>query len=216
MLLKIILIVFLISGNTPSCFSQTSVMKKNDAQTPVISKDANVSFNRPYILKTNLAGPLSLYYEMQVQPEQSVQLSINRINYGFLFGGDVKYFALTAAYKFYLSKKESSKRRPNPSGFYLSPYIRYVNATDITTGFISINTKTSEVAYNLFGGGGIAGYQIIFGKGLTLDFFAGAGYLPLSTSRIIYTQSSYKSEVKPDDHMMEIRLGVCIGFAFGK
>ena len=215
MLLKIVLIVSLITCNALSCLSQTNIMKKNDVKSDAISQNADVNFNRPYILKTNLTGPYSLYYEIQVRPKQSVQLSINRINYGLFFGGDTKYFALTSAFKFYFTGKESTKRRPYPSGFYLSPYLRYINAREVNTGFIS-NTKTSEVSYNLFGGGGMAGYQVIFGKGFTLDFFAGAGYLPLSTSRIIYTQTNYKSEVKPDDYMTEMRLGVCVGFAFGK
>lgn len=188
-------------------------MNENDAQTHVIGQDSDVNFNRPHILKTNLAGPFSLYYEMQVQPKQSVQLSINRINYGLFFSGDIKYFALTSAFNFYFIGKKSSKRRPYPSGFYLSPYLRYVNAREVNTGYI-FNAKTSEVAYNLFGGGGMAGYQVIFGNGLALDFFAGAGYLPVSTSRTIGTQLNYQTEVKTDDYKTDIRLGVCIGFAF--
>ena len=86
MLLKIVLIVSLITCNALSCLSQTNIMKKNDVKSDAISQDADVNFNRPYILKTNLTGPYSLYYEIQVRPKQSVQLSINRINYGLFFG----------------------------------------------------------------------------------------------------------------------------------
>ena len=125
-----------------------------------------------------------------------------------------KYFSLTAAYKFYLSKKESSERRPHPAGFYVSPYLKYVNVHKIGSGLFS-GSKSSEVAYNLFGGGATAGYQLIFRKGLTLDFFAGGGYLPLSSSKVLYTYNTgYAVDANPDDYKADLRLGICIGYAF--
>ena len=182
--------------------------------TNLSGQDSTAVYSRPYILKTNLTGPFSLLYELQIQRKHSVQLSVNRLNYSVILGGDIKYFALTPAYKFYLSKRYSTAKRPYPSGFYLSPYLRYVSIREVTTGFIAINERRSESAYNLFGGGATAGYQTILRRGLTLDFFAGGGYLPLGNSRIVYTQQNYISTIRTKDFMPDFRLGLCIGFAF--
>ena len=211
--MKKILMIFAV------CFTYAAAHANADTSISEKTKggpDSVVRFNRPHIIKTNLAGPFSLYYEMQLKTRQSLQLNVNRASYGVLLGGDIKYFALTAAYKFYLSKKDSDLRRPGPAGFYLSPYVRYVNARDVTTGFIAIDEKRSEMAYNLFGAGGVAGYQLIFRKGFTLDFFAGAGYLPLATSKVVYQYPGYLARVKTDDYKLDVRIGVCVGFAFKK
>ena len=177
------------------------------------SYDSVVAFSRPHILKTNLAGLLSLFYEAQVQPKQSLQISINRINFEFLRNKD-KFFIITTAFKFYLSKKESIERRPHPSGFYVSPYLRYVNVHNVGSGLFS-DRKLSEVTYNLFGGGVTAGYQISFRKGFALDFFAGGGYLPLNSSKVTYTYTNnYDADVSPEDYKTDIRIGICVGYAF--
>lgn len=91
--------------------------------------------------------------------------------------------------------------------------MRYVNGRDIGKGISG--TKLYEVAYNLFGGGAVVGYQLIFRKGLTLDFFAGGGYLPLSSSKVMYTYTSnYEVDVSPEDYKPDVRIGLCIGYAF--
>jgi len=208
------LIILFIAGSAMNVPAQHSQSQPKD-MAALQSHDSVVVYDRPHILKTNLAGLLSLFYEAQVQPKRSLQASINRINFGFL-GNEDKFFILTTAFKFYLSKKESTERRPHPSGFYVSPYLRYVNIHNTGNGLFS-GRRLSKVTYNLFGGGVIAGYQIIFRKGLTLDFFAGGGYLPLKASKVTYTYgTNYVAEVSTENYKPDIRIGICVGYAFKK
>ncbi len=211
-LFRAALICLFITGAATEIFAQQNGGEP-EAKAILRSGDSVAVYSRPNIVKTNLAGLFSLFYEAQVHPKRSLQLSMNRADIGFLWD-DTKYFSLIPAFKFYVSKKAGSQRRPSPSGFYISPYLRYVNVRDIGGGFFS-DRKLYEVAYNLFGGGVVAGYQVIFRKGLTLDFFGGGGYLPLNSSKVIYTYTrDYEVNVSPEDYKTDIRIGLCIGYAF--
>lgn len=211
-LFKAVFITFFITSAATEIFAQQNGGEPED-KARFQSGDSVAVYSRPNIIKTNLAGIFSLFYEAPVHPKRSLQISINRADIGFLWD-DTKYFSLTPAFKFYMSKKAGSQHRPSPSGFYVSPYLRYVNIRDIGNGFFS-DRKLYEVAYNFFGGGVVAGCQRIFRKGLTLDFFVGGGYLPLSASKVLYTYTSnYDVDVSPDDYKADIRIGLCIGYAF--
>lgn len=211
-LAKAFSVTLFITGAAMNIFAQQN-QSLPESKSALLNQDSVAGYNRPNIIKTNLAGPFSLLYEAQVLPRQSLQVSINRSNVEFL-GDDDKFFILTGAYKFYFSKKESTKHRPHPAGFYVSPYLRYVNVHNISSGLFS-GSKLSEVAYNLFGGGATVGYQLIFRKGLTLDFFAGGGYLPFSSSKVVYTyNNTYIADVNPNNYKADFRLGLCIGYAF--
>lgn len=146
---KTALLSLFIAGAITNVFAQQN-QSLPESKSALRNQDSIAGYDRPNIIKTNLAGPFSLLYEAQVLPRQSLQVSINRSNFTFL-GDDDKFFILTGAYKFYFSKKESTERRPNPAGFYVSPYLRYVNVHNIGSGLFS-GSKLSEVAYNLFGG----------------------------------------------------------------
>ena len=208
---KAILILLLFESAATAVCAQEDEIRVQTAG--VQHKDSATTYTRPNVLKTNLLGLYSLFYERQLQSKQSLQIGINRVDFGFLWN-DTKYFSLSAAYRFYLSKKESTGRRPYPSGFYVSPYIRFVNARESGSGLFS-HSKLSEVSYNLFGGGAVAGYQVIFRKGPTCDFFLGGGYLPAGSFKVIYSYDpGYKPDVNPEDYRLDIRVGVCIGFAF--
>jgi hypothetical protein len=211
---KTALLSLFIVGAITNVFAQQN-QSLPESKSALRNQDSVAVYDRPNILKTNLTGPFSLLYEAQVLSRQSLQISINCSSFKFL-GDDDKFFILTGAYKFYFSKKESTERRPHPAGFYVSPYLRYVNVRNIGSGLFS-GSKLSEVAYNLFGGGATVGYQLIFRKGLTLDFFAGGGYLPFSSSKVLYTYSStYAVDVNPSNYKADFRLGLCIGYAFKK
>ena len=208
---KAILVLFLFVSPATNVCAQKD--KSRSGKSGIQHKDSINTYNRPNVLKTNLLGLYSLMYERQLQSKQSIQIGINLADIGFLWN-DTKYFSLSAAYRFYLSKKESTRQRPYPSGFYVSPYIRFVNARESGSGLFS-HSKLSEVSYNLFGGGAVAGYQVIFRKGPTCDFFLGGGYLPASSSKVIYSYDpGYKPDVGPEDYRVDIRVGLCIGFAF--
>ena len=208
---RAVLIIILIAGATQGLAQQKHVLAENKSDS--IDHHTVINYSRPIMLKTNLAGPFSVLFEVQLYPRRTLQMSINRVNFGFLSDED-KYFMFTTAFKFYLTRKESTERRPGPAGFYFSPCLRYVNVIETTTGLFS-DTKLSEVAYNLFGGGVTAGYQLIFRKGFILDFFAGGGYLPFSSSKVQYVYMyNYDAGVNSNDYKADFRLGICIGYAF--
>jgi Protein of unknown function (DUF3575) len=158
--------------------------------------DSADAYRRPHVLKTNFLGPFSLLYEQQWRPQSSWQVSVD----GFKTKGsnsENKYFALTAAYKFYFPSPAGTLQRPDPAGWYISPYLRYLNVRDSKLDLFS-NEKYAEVSYRLFGRGATLGYQIIYQKGITLDFFAGGGYLPLHSSKVkYYLDQNSKPALKP-------------------
>lgn len=67
----------------------------------------------------------------------------------------------------------------------------------------------------MFGGGVVAGKQFINRWGLTIDAFFGIGYFPIISSQVTVNIPTYRpDEAKPQDYQLDIRPGVCVGFAF--
>ncbi|MBC7923193.1 MAG: hypothetical protein H7Z75_19105 [Ferruginibacter sp.] len=179
------------------------------------AQDSTATYYRPIVFKTNLSGPFSLLVEGQVAPRKSLQFSVQRINVD-LFGFN-KFFSFTPEFKFYLSKRTSTERRPRPSGFYVSPYLKYRHVYQISRGSTS-GSRLSEVSYHLLGGGTIVGRQVIFRGGFALDAFLGGGYFPIAGGRQTYGRDDgngpYREEIRPQDFQADIRVGICIGYAF--
>jgi opacity protein-like surface antigen len=128
-------------------------------------------------VKVNVFSPLvrtgSFFYEHKVSEHNSVQL-------GGLFTawsvGDTKIsgFALTPEYRFYLSDS-----KPALEGFYFAPFARYQNLTlTVTDAYLDLDGSVSDgkASLNTFGGGVLAGYQLMFKRRFTLDAFFGPSY----------------------------------------
>ncbi len=181
---------------------------------PLSAQDTTVLYRRPSLVKTNLAGPFSLFVEVPTAPRQSVQISLQRINFS-LFSTS-RIFNVTPEYRFYLSKQLPSARRPAPKGLYVSPYLKYRYVAEEATGFFS-GSKLSTVAYSMFGGGVVAGAQFISRGGFVLDAFLGAGYFPLIQYDVTTEQTAYRPpETHPERYQVDVRVGLCIGLAFAR
>lgn len=123
--------------------------------------------------KINIFSPLvrtgSFFFEHKVSEHSSAQL-------GALFTawsvGETRIsgFALTPEYRFYLSEK------PALEGFYFAPFLRYQNLSlTEPTGYAS-SARDDKATLSTFGGGMLAGYQLLFKRRFTLDGFLGPSY----------------------------------------
>lgn len=182
---------------------------------PLLAQDTMSRFVRPALVKTNLAGPISLFLEVPTTARQSLQLSAQHLNMKLLFDR-VRLFSITPAYKFYLSKSAGSARRPAPKGLYLSPYLRYRwMESEVSESWWS--PASGRVAYAMFGGGVVVGAQFISRWGLTLDGFLGGGYNPLVSYWLV---QEYPPNPPPKSQLQDlrydVRVGLCIGFAFAR
>lgn len=187
------------------------------AGQPLSAQDTTGQFVRPAVLKTNLAGPISLILEVPTTNRQSLQVGVQYFSINFW--GRTRHFSLTPAYKFYLSKSAGSARRPAPKGLYLSPYFRYRSVRDEVGGFWfeDEHTPSGTVSYNIFGTGAIVGAQFINRWGLTFDGFLGGGYNPLTSYRVIqYDPPNPPPAPDPNWLRYDIRIGLCIGIAFAQ
>lgn len=159
-------------------------------------------------LKVNILSPLvntgSFFYEHQVGEHRSLQL-------GGLFTAwstgntKIRGFALTPEYRFYLSDS-----KPALEGFYFAPFVRYQNLTLTVTDEYS--PDKAEASLNTFGGGLLAGYQVVFKKRFTLDGFLGPSYnggslkVTMGNASETFDAGAFKG--------FGIRTGVTFGIAF--
>ncbi|MBD2752336.1 hypothetical protein [Spirosoma validum] len=177
--------------------------------TPLRAQDSIRRVTRPVVIKTNLTGPFSGLVEIPVMLRRSIQISVQGVRLG-LFDRS-RFFSLTADYCFYIKKTASTVRRPAPRGFYVGPYLKYRTVKEEKIGIFA-STPNRITTYSMFGGGAVTGAQFINRWGLTIDAFLGVGYFPIIDSQV--TLNTYSTEPKPQDYQLDIRPGICIGFAF--
>jgi hypothetical protein len=185
---------------------------------PVFAQDTAVIYRRPVILKTNIYGPFSLFIERKITPQKSLQLSVQRVNFGF-WGNLNKFFSLTPEMKFYLIKRPVAENSSYISDWYVSPYLKYRHVRNEShSGLFGGGSKLSEVSYHMIGGGAIVGVQRIFLNVFTVEAFGGAGYFPLISGWQTYGRNistgTYTEEIRPKSYQLDIRFGLCLGYAF--
>jgi hypothetical protein len=154
-------------------------------------------------IKINLLSPvartLNLAFERAISENGSIQL-------GFFYTGakvgDTKIdgFGLTPEYRIYLSQS------PAPNGFYVAPFLRYINfkAEDKT------DNSTNQATVTQFGGGVVVGRQWVFKERVTFDLFIGPKYQGTDVKVTAGTDSFSGSLF----NNFGIRGGITLGVAF--
>lgn len=164
---------------------------------------ASAAIAQSNAVKINLLSPvartINLAYERAISENGSIQL-------GFFYTGakiaDTKIdgFGITPEYRIYLSST------PAPNGFYVAPFLRYINfkAEDKTDNTINKATVTQ------FGGGVVVGRQWVFKERVTFDLFIGPKYQGTDI-KVTSGQDSFSGSLFNN---FGIRGGITLGVAF--
>ena len=152
-------------------------------------------------IKLNIFSPIiktfNIAYERAINDGLSVNIG------GFYTGvkqDDITNtgFGIQPDLRIYPGKNENLK------GFYIAPFVRYMNFTSKEEILEVLETQTTVI-----GGGLLIGGQFVFGDLVTLDLFIGPQYLSASTK---IKQGS--STVEPILEGFLVRSGVTVGITF--
>lgn len=127
------------------------------------------------VLKVNVLSPVvktgSFFFEHKLTARSSAQLGA-LVTYWKVGDTKISGFALTPEYRLYLSEKKGTLH-----GFYVAPYLRYQNLTLTVEDIFDNGTDvTGKARLNTYGGGVVAGYQLLLKQRFSLDFFLGPSY----------------------------------------
>ncbi len=141
-------------------------------------------------------GAAELSFERALSNKGSVELSLaySRSDVGFSTGEEkATGYGVEGKYKFYLSASKDA-----PRGLYVAPVVTYASS-NVERGILE--GKVSYVA-----GGGILGYQWVFGSdsGFSIDLNGGAQYV----------SASFSGDILSADDGVVPRLGVGFGYAW--
>jgi hypothetical protein len=154
-------------------------------------------------IKINLLSPvartINLAFERAISEDGSIQV-------GFFYTGakigDTKIdgFGITPEYRIYLSQS------PAPNGFYVAPFLRYVNfkAENKT------DNSTDKATVTQFGGGVVVGRQWVFKERVTFDLFIGPKYQGTDI-KVTAGSDSFSGSLFNN---FGIRGGITLGLAF--
>ncbi len=130
--------------------------------------------------------------------------------------GDASYYAIGLApeYRFYLGKQPQA-----PRGFYAAPYLNInFGALKVKVTNDANQTGSGKVNTSILAGGGIIGYQFLFGDAFVLDIFGGLNYTNFSLGNIKVT---YEDGTQEEADISGVRIGgilprfgISIGYAF--
>lgn len=152
------------------------------------------------IAKVNLFSTIvrtgNVAFEHRISESSSIQLGAY---YSGFSSGDFRLrgFGITPEFRYYATNKGAME------GFYLAPFLRYQHFT--------LTEKSNMGTLNTFGGGLVIGNQWIFGKGITLDVFAGPSY---NKGNIRVTSGVNDFDIPVGINGFGLRAGTTIGFAF--
>ena len=164
-----------------------------------------------HILKTNILSPLlgtiNFHYEWKLTPNSSSQIEAYYFT-GQFFGQSIPLsgFGVTYNYRYYLTGTF-------PTGFFVQPYIRYQQFLEKNgvSGLSSSSTITTPLlAFTVYGTGLVLGYQFVFAKRVSLDFYGGPMY-NVSYENGVRTNSQ---DYPPFFTGPFLRTGCTLGFIF--
>ena len=175
-------------------FFTVSLMMPSFAQ----EQSAPVQYNN--VIKANaltlIVATGSAFYERKLTDITSAQLGVGFMSYKF---NETKLSGLflTPEFRFYI-------RKDAIDGFFMSPYLRYMNC-----GYENPDSE-AEGSFTNFGGGLSVGRQWVFDKGFVLELFFGGHY----GSSNFKTTSGDEPEDLNKLGGFRTRVGFCLGFAF--
>ncbi len=178
---KIKLIILLLISSI-SLYSQSCKRAGNES-----------SYN--HILKTNLLGMFTLFYEHPVSEKITFQVGL-QYNPESLPKKDFFVASIAPEMRYYFLQNKRF-----PGGLFLGPYLKF-QYTDVKDA-----DKTANI--RAFAGGLNFGYQYIFKNGITTEVFAGAG---CNIMKDIITD--FPVDFPESDFNYDIRLGIGFGYAF--
>ncbi len=175
----IILAIFLLATN--SSFSQSCAKPaKTDSK---------------HIVKSNLLGIFTLFYEHPVSPKVAFQTGL-QYNPDNIFPRTKATISIAPELKYYFL------RRPNAmSGAFTGLYGKYSNLK-ISETLGTATVKTAALGLNF-------GYQHVFNNGIVTEGFAGAGYTLWKT-----IDSNFPDTYPMANYNFDIRLGISLGYSF--
>ena len=148
-----------------------------------------------HIIKTNLLGMFTLFYEHPFTDKMTFQVGL-QYNPESLPKKDMFVTSIAPEIRYYVLQNKTL-----PGGLFLGSYFK-LQYMDVTKVDNTANIQAFAAGLNL-------GYQYIFKKGITTEVFAGAGY---NIWKNIATD--FPVDFPESDYTYDIRLGIGFGYAF--
>jgi hypothetical protein len=211
--------LFLLALTTVIFFGSISAFAQRRTFSSVSSDAQNLVKLNPLSLFTKT---IAMSYERVLSDNMSFQLGAQ---YTFprkasIFGSDIlgdngelNRFAVTPELRYFPSGHA-------PTGFYLAPFVRYVNFSakgDITKDINGDNTPetfSGKITQNTYSLGGVIGGQWLFGEHVSLEAYIGP-YLSLGNLKVSQNLSEDDYNVPASlNFPVWIRSGITVGYAF--
>lgn len=166
------------------------------------------------VIKLNTIGLLlksgSVFFEHRVDKSNSLNMGFLLANYNTNnpdLNTQFKGFALTGEWRSYF--KSNSLH-----GLFIGPYLRYQNyRVTETLESPGISPWVGKARLVTFGGGGVMGWQKIFGSGVTIEPFLGLG---AAVGKIDILENTTRDIRIGEGLSFELRPGFNIGYALGR
>jgi Protein of unknown function (DUF3575) len=139
----------------------------------------------------------SIFYERKISDMTSAQFGVGYMGYKV---SDVKFTGLFLTPEFRIYPKKNAI-----DGFYIAPYLRYMNLS------VKSTTDDAKASLTVIGGGLLFGRQWITKSGFNMDLFFGGHYGSGSAKANSGTTSWFDSNLFSG---FRTRVGFAIGFAF--
>lgn len=176
-------------------------------------------WSRPHALKTNVLGPVSLYYERALTRRFALRTGGRWWRYGYEMETS-EFVNVTLDAKWYLEPITRLTARPHPTGLYLSPYLkgRYRRNVIVQTSGYGGQQGAYVLEVRSLGFGLLIGYQLLNRRGVIVDVFAGGGVFPAALDHLYKTgPNGGPAQLSRGDFQyqnIDLRTGVNLGWAF--
>lgn len=155
----------------------------------------NPNKENKFVVKTNLLGMFTLFYEHPIAQKMSFQVGL-QYNPKNLPKKDIFVTSIAPELRYYFLQTGAM-----PGGLFAGIYTKYQ--------YMSVFNAEKSANIQAFAGGLNLGFQYIFKNGLTTEIFAGGGYNFWKKIKTDYPETFPSANYKFD-----IRIGLGLGYAF--